>query len=104
MWKIRGEKKDPSGESLIDDEVVESLADKVAPCYSATAWSVRRHCIRPLSVAIVNMDAQEGKKKELINLPTLHRKASKAEMFDDRKSSLASNALERTAFFRIAHD
>ena len=62
---------------------------------------MRRHCIRQLSVVVVKIDTQENNKNELITLPALHRKLSKAEMFDDCKSSLANNALERT-FYRIS--
>ena len=63
---------------------------------------MRCHCIRPLSVVLVKTDTQENNNDEFIHLTALHRKVSKAEMFDYRKSSLENNALERTAFCSIS--
>ena len=87
-----------SSKSHADDEVIDSRVDSIVSCCSATEWSVRRHYVRPLSAILVKIDAQENNKNELVTLHALHLKVSKAEMFDDCKSSLANNALERTAF------
>ena len=92
--RLDAKKKDPSGKSHVDDKVIESCVDAIASCCSETAWSMLCHCIRPLSVILVKIDAQENNQNESIALPVSHYKVSKAEMFDDCKSSLANNALE----------
>ena len=98
MWKIGWKKKDPSSKSYVDTEVIEMCVDTIAPCCSTTAYSIRCHCIVPLSVILVKIETQKNNKNELVTLPALHRKVGKAEMFDDCKSSLVNITLERTDF------
>ena len=92
--RLDTKKKDPSGKSYADNEVIESCVDEIVPCCSTTTRSMRCHCIRSLSFVVVKMDTQENNNDELVTLPVLHLKLSKAEMFDDHKSSLANDAPE----------
>ena len=61
------------------------------------------HCIRPLSVVLVNTDVQENNNNELVHIPTSHRKISKAKMFDHCKASVENDVLERSSFYSVAY-
>ena len=98
---LESKKKNPSGCSQISDvKIVNSLNVIVSLC-STTAWSMRCHRITPEKIKGRKLKV-EDENDEIVFLPALHQKVSKAEMFEKLIELYPKNHLEQSKFYRVA--
>ena len=104
--EIESPRNKARGKSAVRDENISKVIDVIINCSSTTAWSTRNYMIKEDKIVRqnrVNSDITTDN-VEIITLPSLHRKVSRAEMHYHLCNAYKqeNRAISRGAFFNIA--